>query len=258
MVYKQLTYSKCLYFEVPLNGQRKIKFHEIEQLFGKKIIAFNVCKDITPLSGRNIFESESINFSFTENGQVYFILELNQQYFDVAKTQGINIPFERKIQVSDCFITNPELETGTVVPCVFWYQDEVPATAATSKVYDTVFVPFLRGDSLRNTLPDYRTFLGKTVTGINVNCTNDNTMKSPLGISICNLDIVKQSFLTLQRGTDFIFDALPLYILYQYSNYEKLKFGCLNFDFESSFVQVARGVPVTPSSVWSLSLEFNN
>jgi len=83
-------------------------------------------------------------------------------------------------------------------------------------------------------------------------------MKSPLGISICNLDIVKQSFLTLQRGTDFIFDALPLYILYQYSNYEKLKFGCLNFDFESSFVQVARGVPVTPSSVWSLSLEFNN
>ncbi|MDR1544467.1 MAG: hypothetical protein LBS50_08700 [Prevotellaceae bacterium] len=241
-MYKKLTLKYGKSIEIDLAGQVKVYFPALLELAGKNVISIDFMQDITNFSGaEQPTDFSDLFLNLTENGQKYFTLNYPLDRINIKNTRGLKLDINRKINFADCYIYNPTVQTGSITFVVWWSEQATKEQQATLSVFDNVELILKQGNGYNNLFPDYKTFVGYSVKNIIL----PDVLISPSSVDIVSAITLNAAYLTLQKGTKIVFDQMPLIALQQELMYEHLTFDKLEFDFNNSFIQIAKNLDVS-------------
>ena len=170
-----------------------------------------------------------------EIGNKLLFNEAPLEMFSYIDTKGVRQPIGAKLSLQNCYITCMDASLiGTTCAFVFYY--DLPEFSARNKtdklIWDSCSVP-ITTDTLYNKLPDVERMSGKRFRHVQFSPAQ-YTPEGATGVS-ANYD---RLYLTLRKGSYNVIENVPLSILYQVLNLEKIEFANIVFDFQSSYIMV--------------------
>lgn len=161
-------------------------------------------------------------------------LPLNRLNYN--ETYGQRQPIAREISMQNSYITiNTASMVGKAILLVFWFDlPEYSQRNTTDDVLvDGISVP-ITSAVYKNQLPDSLTMAGKRFRSVlfqPVGVTPDYAT----GISFSDAHYL---YLTLRKGSYNVLENVPLALLYQMWQVDKIQFANMIFDFQSSYITV--------------------
>jgi hypothetical protein len=234
---KQNVFTGAKMFEVPITHQGKNYFPELIDITQKNIRAIEICGNITPLSGKNIVETENLYLSVTEDGQTYFLENMSAKRFDEDYNRGNVFDINKKLSLRDCYINNQGEGTGVAV-VVIWY-DAPNFVEPHNGVQFTEMqeIELIVGSALENRFPDVPYLHGASYNKI---ATFDSINYAPSGTATADNTIFKAAYITIQRGTQMLFENVPIALLKTDYMYCEKYLKNVVFDFDNSYIRIAK------------------
>lgn len=158
------------------------------------------------------------------------------ELFDFVVTRGIRQPIGAKLSLQNSYIEcNDSNCVGKLAAVIFYY--DLPEFSARNKtdklITDSVSVPITTA-TFYNAFPDVERMSGKRFRFAQFSPTTLTPELEP-GVDTGGVD---KLYVTLRKASTNILENIPLDVLYQVLNLEKLEFANIVFDFQSSYVTV--------------------
>lgn len=188
----------------------------------------------------------NIYINLTKNGQTYFYhksLDLISNIY----SEGVFDELNTQLSLADCYIEVLEFSESegyvgfNVQLGVFFENNNISNHICSSKSgFENIETyidnaALLSIESNRFYFKDNRFLSNKKLKSIYI----DNTTIMPDGSTCINSDIMNAAFISLVSGNEFIWEKMPLLLLYQLYNIKKISFANLNCDLINSYIQVS-------------------
>lgn len=169
-------------------------------------------------------------------GNAIVMRDLPLSRFDYTETYGQRQPIAREISMQNSYITVSDASlVGQSILLVFWFDlPEYSARNTTDSILvDGLSIPITTA-VYKNQLPDSLTMSGKRFRSI---------LFQPVGYTPdyatgVNYTDSKNLYLTLRKGSYNVLENVPLCLLYQMWQVDKIQFANMVFDFQSSYIIV--------------------
>lgn len=227
-----MKYSGAKLLEIQFNGKGRYFLPDDRILYNKKIQAIIPIIGINPIDGEKINSIDNCFINLTKDGQLFFYQ--NSLYLmDLNTTQGKFDNINSTLSMPNCFIDVTDDIIGTL-PIVFLYEEEsaINSTHDISSNFDTFEI--LITNSRRIFFDDNRLLVGKKFR----NFLATFPTITPNGNTAVSSDIQYNAYITLCKGSNKIWERMPLFLLKQDFFIEKLNFQNIEFDFENSYIEV--------------------
>lgn len=207
----------------------------------------------TSVDGVTSFTNMSISIA-DKVGNAIVMRDLPLNRMNYEQTFGQRQPIAREISLQNSYITVTESEmVGKSVLLVFWFDlPEYSQRNTTDEILvDGLSIP-ITSAVYRNQLPDSLTMAGKRFRSI---------LFQPVGVTPDYATGVDYSnaqnlYLTLRKGSYNVLENVPLSLLYQMWQVDKIQFANMIFDFQSSYIIVGGAGTYTNPVGKSVFLNF--
>lgn len=243
---KKLSGAKAVIVPIKQVGKNYLPFVEdLRNRYIKYIDA--VATDHLPetsMSGVNAFTSMSITIA-DKIGNMAVMRDLPLDRLNYETTYGVRQPIGREMSMQNSYITvtNSSM-VGKGILLVFWYDlpEYSKKNTTDETIVDGLTIP-ITTSVFKNQLPDSMTMASKRFRSI---------LWQPVGITpdfqtgVSYTD-GKNLYLTLRKGSYNVVENVPLALLYQMWQADKIQFANMIFDFQSSYIIVGgAGTYTTP------------
>ena len=252
---KKLSGAQAVLVPITKIGKNYLPFVEnLRNRYIKYIDAFpTTYLPETTVTGVNDFTNCYISIA-DKVGNAIVMRDLPLSRFDYNETYGQRQPIAREISMQNSYITvNESSLVGKAVLLVFWFDLPEYSQRNTTDdiVVDGLSVP-ITSAVYRNQLPDSLTMAAKRFRSI---------LFQPVGVTPDYATGINYSdahflYLTLRKGSYNVLENIPLALLYQMWQVDKIQFANMIFDFQSSYIIVGGAGTYTAPVGKSVFLNF--
>lgn len=197
---------------------------------------------------------EQLYLNLTSNSVDYFFKNVKVSSISKESDLGLYTRIDQTLSFQDCYIMNSSDSSG-VLPLVIFYEDYSNASSDTfiTHKYEAFEIPITAVNGRRIYLPDNLSLTGAKFANLML----EITTKSYTIKDVVTDTILYGGYLTLCKGTQIIWDQMPLYLLDQTKVYDLLDFDNIRFDFQNSYLQLATQDETNIGKVVLLTAKYN-
>lgn len=232
---KKLSGAKAVIVPITKVGKNYLPF--IEDLRNRYIKYIDAVETTylpeTTMSGVTDFTNCYITIA-DKVGNMAVMRDLPLNRLNYQKTYGVRQPIAREMSMQNSYIeVTQQSLVGKGVLLVFWYDlpEYSQRNVTDETVIDGLSVPITTA-VYKNQLPDSLTMAGKRFRSI---------LFQPVGVTPdyqtgVNYTDAHYLYLTLRKGSYNVLENVPVALLYQLWQVDKIQFANMVFDFQSSYI----------------------
>lgn len=241
--------------EMPINGAGRYFLPDDRVLAGKKIQSIVSLYNVKPLTGDSLGTADlsDMYIHLTCDGQKYIY---NNSLF--AMCNGVVLgkmdELNTTLSLPNCFIEVNKNYISGVLQLVVFYEDTsiINSTRNINSNYDTFVADFGNQWNVKYYLGDNRLLVDKRFRNLMTNYAFDSFDVATGFFS----PIEGCTYITLVRGSNIIWDKMPVLLLNQFFYYKKYQFANFNFDFNNSYITVAPGNELPEENKITFTAEY--
>lgn len=252
---KKYTAVKTLFVDINPGLNR---LPDDQTLKGRLIQSIVPCFSMPLLNGAgNSFDygnGDECYLNLTSDSVNYFFKNVKLTSISKEMEMGAYTRIDQTLSLPDCYIMNASRSSGKLILVVF-YEDYSNASSDTylTNSYEAFEIPITTVNSRRIYLPDNLSLVGAKFSNLLL----EITQKSYTLKDVVDESILYGGYLTLCKGTQIIWEHMPLYMLDQTVLYELLDFDNIKFDFQNSYLQLATTDETNVGKVVLLTAKYN-
>lgn len=226
-----------------------------QTLKGRIIQTIIPCEGLITPDGKQSFNDiENVYINLTSNAVDYFVKNVPLTNLSKQIKKGNYTQYNRTLSLQDCYVNNTTSTSGILILVIF-YEDYSNASSDVylSSRYESFEIPVTSVSGKRVYLPDNLSLVGVKFSNLMIS----TATKSYTHKTVINEDISQNTYITLCKGTQVVWEQMPLYLLNQYYDYKLLDFSNIQFDFQNSYVQLATTDETNIGKVILLTAKYN-
>jgi len=241
-----------------LPGER-IYLPDILDLKGKNIKAIDYCDALatSPEGNAIMADGAGLYLNLMKAGtKNLFVKDFPLTDLAVSRTKGQRVKINEIIDLINSFIYNPTNKTGYIY-LVFWFDEpKISNVYQTSEQSNYESFEVVRKSENSNIIPfdENRTLYAKQVRNLFLSISGGSV--TPSGRIIAGTVYYTKMFITLQLNNYKYIRQVPLYLFNQISNYEPIRLQNVVFDFNNSYLELAKNETLEAGVAFLISEEY--